>query len=94
MVGDLPLLEQQQGGDGADAELGGQVLMFVNVDFADADAAIVLLGELVQNRSQHFAGPAPFGPEIHQNRLGRLDYFFGEVLLGQNHDIGSCHKKD
>src|SRR5690242_9641759 len=55
LVHDLAFLEQEQGGDGSDAKLGREVLVLVNVHFADADAAIVFVGQLVEDGRDHFA---------------------------------------
>src|SRR5437763_942847 len=62
---DVAVLEEHQRRDSPDAELGRHVLVLVDVDLGDLQAALVLLGDLVQDRRDRLAGPAPFGPVIH-----------------------------
>jgi hypothetical protein len=82
LIGNLALMKEEQGRDGADAILGCQGLLLVNVHFANSDAAIVLLGQLIQNRYQSAARAAPFSPEINEDGCAGFKDFFGEVLLG------------
>ena len=37
------------------------------LSFADPDLALLLLGDLLEDRSDHLARAAPFGPEVHQD---------------------------
>jgi hypothetical protein len=69
----LAALEQQQGGDVADAVLGGQRAVLVHVDLGDLDLARVLVGGLVEQGRDGLAGAAPDGPEVDEHRLGRAD---------------------
>src|SRR5882724_12799728 len=82
---DVAVLEEHQRRDSPDAELGRHVLVLVDVDFRDLEAAFVLLGDLVQDRRDRLAGAAPFGPVIHQHRgIGlqdlRIKTVIGHVL--------------
>src|SRR5689334_19691979 len=70
LLGHLALAENQQCRNRADAVLRGEVLVIVNVHLADPYLAIVLVGQFVKNRRDHFAGTAPFGPEINEDRDG------------------------
>ena len=92
LVGHLTVVEQQECRNRPDAILGSERLVFVNVDLADFGSFAVLISEFVQHGSDHFAGTAPFGPEVHEDGSGGLENFFGEILLSQDNDIGRCHK--
>ena len=70
LFGDLALFEKQQRGNRAYPVLSGQFLVLVNIDLTNAYLAIVLFGELVEDRPERFARTAPFSPEIDQNRAG------------------------
>ena len=41
----------------------------VDVELGDAELAGVLGGDLVEDRGDHLAGPAPLGPEVDEDRL-------------------------
>ena len=86
LVDDLAAFKEEERGQGVDAVLGGQILLFVGIHFADFDFTIIFGGELIQERRDHFAGAAPFRPEVHHDRLGRLQNFFRKILLGQGDD--------
>ena len=61
----LSVLEEQDGGDVADAELYCQLFVLLDVAFADDDLAVILLGKFADDRSQHAARTAPCCPEIY-----------------------------
>ncbi len=65
----LAVAEQHQRGNAADAVLGRRILILVHIQLADLDAIRVFRGDFVQDRRDHPAGAAPFGPVIHQDRL-------------------------
>src|SRR5262249_42751821 len=75
LLGDLSLRKQEQCRHSTDAVLGGQLLLLVNVDLGDFDAAIILVGQFVENRRDHFAGTAPFSPKINQHGCRRFQDF-------------------
>src|SRR4051812_44184784 len=50
LLHDLATLEQQQRGNAADAELERRVRVFVDVQLADEDLAVVIAGELLDGR--------------------------------------------
>ena len=56
------------------------------------DPAFVLRGQFVQDRGEHAAGAAPFGPEIHQDRDRRVEDLLGESGLVEGQNVGSCHE--
>ena len=69
------VLEEHEHGDGAYAELSGELGAVVHVDLADFDGVALLSGELLKDGGQHAAGSAPFGPEIDDDRVGgRFDF--------------------
>ena len=69
----LAVLEHHQRRDRADAELGGDLRVLVDVELGDLHLALHLGGDLFERRRDHAAGPAPFRPEIDYDRLARLD---------------------
>src|SRR5450830_902644 len=62
------VLEQDQGRDATDAELGRHCLVRVHVHLGDLDAASVFLGNFFQDRRDGLAWTAPLCPEINQDR--------------------------
>ncbi len=68
-------------GDGADAVLRRERLLFVNVDFADLGLAVVFIGEFVEQRRNHFTGATPFRPKIHEDGRGRLQDVLCKVFV-------------
>jgi hypothetical protein len=81
LIGHLAILKEQQSWDGPDSVLGSQSLLIIYIHFADSDPAIELFGQFIQDRSDHLAGPAPFGPEIDQHGRGGFEDLFGEIFL-------------
>src|SRR4051794_26041650 len=68
LVSDFAVLENQEGGNGADAVLSGEPLELIDVQLGDLDLAIVFGSEVIQNRRNHFTRAAPFRPKIDENR--------------------------
>ena len=66
------LPEGHEGGDGTDAEAGGQFLLVLRVDLAEHDVG-VLLGGLLEHGGEHAARPAPAGPEIEEHDVVVVD---------------------
>ncbi len=64
------------GGDGLDAELGGQRLVLVHIDLDQRHLGCTGCNQSFQRRPQRLARAAPLRPEIdqHQCRLRRLDH--------------------
>ncbi len=58
----------EDGGNGLDAELAGDLGMLVDVDLDQADLPGLLGDDLFERRAQLPAGAAPGGPEIDQDR--------------------------
>src|SRR4051812_32955307 len=63
----LTVLEDDEGGDAHDIEAERQVRVLVDVDLDDADLAVLLVGDLLEDRGDHLARTAPFGPEVDQD---------------------------
>ena len=68
--GDRAVLEQLDRGDAADALGPGDGLVLVGVELHELDPAGVLGGELLEDRAEHAAGPAPRRPEVDQDGDG------------------------
>src|SRR5690606_468741 len=64
----VAVLEQHQGGNATDVELGRRLFVFINVQFANFESAAVFLGNLFQHWCNHFTGSAPLCPIIDQDR--------------------------
>lgn len=86
LIGYLTLLEKQQCGNGMDPILGGKILVVVNVDLADSDAAIELLCQVIQDGREHLARPAPFSPKIHEDGRLRLQDVLRKIVLRERDD--------
>jgi hypothetical protein len=78
----LAALEQQHGGDSADAIAARRVRVLVNVELGDGDLFAELGGDFLERRGDHPARAAPFRPEIDQHRPGCPQYVGGEALVG------------
>ena len=76
--GDGAVLEDDEVGDGVDAEMRGKIGVFVDVDFADFDLGD-LLGDLVEDGQLHAAGAAPRSPEVDESDAGGDES--GEIVL-------------
>ena len=63
--------------------------VLVDVDLGDLQLAFLLVGDLLQVRSDHLAGLAPVGPEIDQNRGLGLEDLGLERAVGDGD--GMCH---
>lgn len=56
------------GGNGHYAKFHCNLSALINVDFSNGDFAFKVLSNLINNRSNHFAGAAPGCPKINNNR--------------------------
>jgi len=84
----LAALEDEHGGDAADAVGGGHVGAVVRVHLAALDLAGVVLGQLVDHRRDHPARPAPRRPELHQHRrLARHHHPVPVLLVRHQHFV-------
>ena len=88
---DLAVLDEQEGRDGTDTELGGEILLLIHVYFADLDLAGVFASEFVKHGANGLAGSAPFGPKVHEHGRGGLQRFRFKILGGQINNQRGCH---
>ena len=73
----LTALENHQGGNTANAVLARDVGVFVGIQLEDFDLTVELLGDLLNDWSNHATGATPGSPEINQYRNVALE----DVLL-------------
>jgi UDPglucose 6-dehydrogenase len=66
VVNDLAVFKQQHRRDGADAVIGGNGVVVVDVDLGDLNLAGHLGGDFFEDRRDCFAGAAPGCPEIYE----------------------------
>ena len=79
--------EQEQGWNTANIELGRGFGILVNVELDDAELVFVLGGYRVENRRDHLAGAAPFGPKVEKHGLSRLHYILFESRVCRMYDL-------
>src|SRR5262245_30306951 len=80
--GELAALEHHQRRDRHDAVLLCGLRALVDVELDDLDLAAERAGDLLERRGDHAARPAPLGPEIDHDRLGRLEHLSLEIRVG------------
>src|SRR5215203_2336911 len=69
LAGDLlAMAEQDHGRDPLDAEAAGKLLLLVSVDLGEPHPGLELARRLLELRRHHLAGPAPWCPEVDQQR--------------------------
>ncbi len=73
--------DEKQAWDALDPKHGSHVRLFVDIDFVDVQLAVILLGNLLEDRGDHLAGPAPFRPEIDDGGDGPLELPFRVLLV-------------
>jgi uncharacterized membrane protein (GlpM family) len=69
----LAALEHHQHRNRLDTELGRDLRILVDIDLGDLDLAGHLRRDLIESRGDHAARTAPFGPEIDDHRLRRIE---------------------
>src|SRR5262249_35195339 len=67
-------LEDHQRRDRLDAVLGRGLRILIDVELDDLHLAVERARDLLEGRRDHPAGAAPFGPEVHHDRAGRLQH--------------------
>ena len=67
-IDQLPALDQHDGRHRADLERGREFLLLVDIHLGQPEGAAVFAGQLLQDRAERLAGPAPGRPEIDQHR--------------------------
>ncbi len=73
------VLEEQKEGNRAYVVFHREVACVVDIDLADFGLIADFAGKLIDDGSDHFAGAAPFGPEIDENGHGGIDDFGIEI---------------
>ena len=87
LLGDLAIFEKEHRGDGADAVIGGDGVVVVDVDLGDLNLAGHLGGEFFEDGRDGFEGAAPGCPEIDEQwRGGGGDGGF-EIIGGEIGDF-------
>src|ERR1700722_1740681 len=77
----LTTLEENQAGDARDLVLSGDGGVLVRIQFDELRFAGVCGCDLLDDRPEHAARPAPRCPEIYENRLAAVQHFGLEVGL-------------
>ena len=77
------VLEEQEKRDRADIVFHRKVASIVDIDLADFGLVADFAGELIDDRTNHFAGSAPFGPEVDEDGHGGIDDFGFKVAFGE-----------
>src|SRR5215469_1445966 len=83
LIDHLAVFEKEQGGNGIDAVLRRELLLFVRVDLGDFDFAVVFGRQFIQQWVDHFAPPAPFSPPNTRTPVGRVETLSRNLLPGQ-----------
>src|SRR5690606_13074849 len=74
----LAILVEDHRRDRDDAKLAGDTLIFVDVDLRNLERARLLLGDLVQDRTDDAARATPRRPEVDEHRGIGIDDFILE----------------
>src|SRR5262245_1836057 len=77
-----PRFEEDRGRDREDAKAGRSLDVLVDVQFREADLALVLSFQLGEDRLDGVAGAAPGGPEVDDDRLVGLEHVTLEAVVG------------
>ena len=79
LVFHFAVFEEQEEGNGFDIVLDGKIASVIDVDLGDFGLSLDFTGELLKDWTDHFAGAAPFGPEIDKDREIGIDHFGLEI---------------
>jgi hypothetical protein len=82
LAGHLTILEKEKGGDAANVVRLRDSGIALNVQLYDLELPFEFLGEFLKDRADHAARPAPFGPEIHEDRQLSLFHLNFESCIG------------
>jgi hypothetical protein len=91
-IHNFPALEYQQRGNGLNAVTDGEALSRIGVDLGDLQATRVVIGGLVQQRSDGLARTAPWSPEINEHRGVGTQHILFEVRLSTLNDLVVGHE--
>ena len=87
----LATFEDHECRNATNAEFGGDVAVVIHIHFGDLQFAFVGRGHFVQDGGDHFARPAPFGPEINDHGLAGLEHVGFESGVGNVFDQIAGH---
>ena len=79
--------EQEQGWNSANIELGWGFWILVDVELHYAKLVFIVGGDRIEQRRDHLARTAPFGPEVEQHGLLRLHYVLFESRVCRMYDL-------
>ncbi len=82
----LAVAKEHQGGNIANAVFGRGILVVLDIQLAHLDPSGIFRRDFLQDRPDHAAGSAPFGPVIHQHRLLGLQYLGLESVISDMGD--------
>ena len=85
------VFKEHQSRNTANAKFGGDFPVFIHIHFGNVQFACIGGRNLVQNRRNHFARPAPFSPVVHQYRMGRFQHFGFKSGIGDVFDEIAGH---
>jgi len=83
----LSVFEQDQRRDAHHVEPPSHLEVVVDVQLPYLDLARLFLGDLFQNRGDHFARATPLGPEIHQHGDVRTFDMLVKGSVAQRHNL-------
>jgi hypothetical protein len=74
LVRNLSALENQQRGNAANAEFGGDIHILIDIELYNLDLAGMFASDFFHRRRKHVAGAAPIRPEIDHDGLGLASF--------------------
>jgi len=85
------VFEKQDGRDVADTVTGCNVVVLIDVQFADNHFVFKFMRQVFHDGTDHFAGAAPFCPEIQQHGHVGFQYIFIECGVAGVDDTLATH---
>src|SRR5262245_36646123 len=85
--GNGTVAEQEQGWNSANIKLWWGFRILVDVELHYAKLVFVVGGDRVEERRDHLARTAPFGPEVEQHGLRRLHHVLFEGRVCRMYDL-------
>ena len=83
LVYDLASFEEEDGRDVAHSVFHTDVSVVVDVDFANDGTSVIIVCQFLDNRSNHAARSAPFGPKVDNDRLVTVQCQVIKVFSGK-----------
>lgn len=94
LIANAAVLEEQERWNGADVVFESETLVVVYIHFCDLDRIGFFTRHFVEQRRDHFARPAPFGPKIDNHRFVALHDFAVEIGFIQGNCGGVFHSQE